>query len=250
MEAFRLEGKVALVTGASRGIGRAIATRFAQAGADVALLARNEALLEETGAAIRAHGRQALVLVADQSDGAQVDAAVARTLEQFARIDILVNNAGVGASGDIMTVSEERWDELLDVNLKGCFLVTRAVVPAMREQRSGRIVNISSIAAETGGLSGAVSYSASKGGMLAFTKSLARDMAPYGITANSICPGQIETDMGHVPPDRLPEVLRRIPLGRVGIPDDIACAALFLASDAGAYITGAALDVNGGILMR
>ena len=247
---FRLAGRTALVTGASRGIGRSIAAVLAQAGARVALTARNTELLQEAADAINAAGGETLVLPADLQAASACRELVDAVLQQWGRLDILVNNAGVGASGPIESVTEACWDEVLDTNLKSMFLLSQAAAPAMRAQRWGRIVNISSIAAQTGGVSGAVAYSASKGGGLAFTKSLARDLAPHGITVNAITPGQIETDMGRIPAERLPEILRLIPLGRIGVPEGIAYPTLFLCSEEAGYITGATLDVNGGILKR
>lgn len=247
---FRLEGRSAIVTGASRGIGKSIAVVLARAGAKVALAARNADLLRQVAHEISAEGGEALVWPTDVRDPLQCSDLVSAVLQAWGRVDILVNNAGVGASGPIDTVSEERWDEVLDTNLKSMFLLSQAVAPQMQAQGWGRIVNISSIAAQTGGISGAVAYSASKGGALAFTKSLARDLAPFGITVNAITPGQIQTDMGSVPDDRLPEILRLIPLGRLGVPEDIAFPTLFLCSEEAGYITGATLDVNGGILKR
>lgn len=247
---FRLDGRTAIVTGASRGIGRCIATVLASAGAKVALAARNAELLQQAAAEISSYQREALVVPTDVKDPAACRALVDTVLQQWGRVDILVNNAGLGAAGPIETVTEACWDEVLDTNLKSMFLLSQAVAPVMREQRWGRIVNISSISAQTGGVSGAVAYSASKGGALAFTKSLARDLAPYGITVNAIAPGQIETEMGHVPEDRRAEMLRLIPLGRIGVPEDIAYPTLFLCSEEAGYLTGATLDVNGGILKR
>lgn len=247
---FRLDGRTALVTGASRGLGKSIAILLAQAGARVALTARTVELLHETAGVIQAAGGEALVLPADLREAAACQELIEAVRGRWGRLDILVNNAGVGASGPIDSVTESQWDDVLDTNLKSMFLLSQAAAPLMREQRWGRIVNISSIAAQTGGVSGAVAYSASKGGALAFTKSLARDLAPYGITVNALTPGQIETDMGSVPAERLPEILRLIPLGRLGVPEDIAYPTLFLCSEEAGYITGATLDVNGGILKR
>lgn len=247
---FRLDGRCAIVTGASRGIGKSIAVVFARAGAKVALAARNADLLRDVANEISTEGGEILIWPTDVRDPRQCSDLVSAVLQAWGRVDILVNNAGVGASGPIGTVTEERWDEVLDTNLKSMFLLSQAVAPQMQAQGWGRIVNISSIAAQTGGVSGAVAYSASKGGALAFTKSLARDLAPFGITVNAITPGQIQTDMGSVPEDRMPEILRLIPLGRLGVPEDIAFPTLFLCSEEAGYITGATLDVNGGILKR
>jgi 3-oxoacyl-[acyl-carrier protein] reductase len=247
---FSLAGKVALVTGASQGIGRAIALQMARAGADVGLASRNEEKLSQVAAEVTALGRRARVLVTDVACAGQVQAMIEGVLAAFGRLDILVNNAGQGATGDVATITEEAWDRVIDTNLKGAFLCAQAAAAVMRAQSGGRILNIASVAGETGGVAGAAHYTSSKGGLLALTKTFARDLAPAGITVNAICPGQIETEMGRVPPDRLPELLKQIPLARLGAPDDIAYAAVFLASDEAGYITGATLDVNGGILKR
>jgi NAD(P)-dependent dehydrogenase (short-subunit alcohol dehydrogenase family) len=176
---------------------------------------------------------------------------VSAAMTELGRLDILVNNAGVSLAGRIEDVKEEDWDRILDVNLKGAYLCSQAAAPAMQQQRWGRIINIASISGQTGGVSATVAYSASKGGLIAMTKTLARDLAAFGITANAICPGQIMTDMSrNLSGERLEKLLAMIPLRRLGEPEDIAYAALFLASNEGGYITGATLDVNGGILMR
>jgi len=248
---FSLDGKVAMVTGANRGIGRAISLVFARAGADVALVGRNVAQLHEVAGQITKVGQQGLVLLGDVSSRADVRQVVDGALKGLGHIDILVNNAGIGSSGRVEDVAEEDWDRVIDVNLKSVFLCSQAVIPHMQQQRWGRIVNMASISGETGGVAAAVPYSASKGGMLAMTKTLARDLAAYGVTVNAICPGQIMTDMSrNLTPERLEKLMAMIPLHRLGEPEDIAYAALFLASDEGGYITGTTLDVNGGILMR
>lgn len=247
---FSLAGKVAIVTGASQGIGRAIAVQLARAGADVGLASRNEAKLNEVAAEVTALGRRARVLLTDVAVAAQVQAMIDGAVAAFGRLDILVNNAGQGATGDVATITEASWDQVIDTNLKGAFLCSQAAAVVMRAQRGGRIINIASVAGETGGVAGAAHYTSSKGGMLALTKTFARDLAAAAITVNAICPGQIETDMGRVPPERLPELVKQIPLARLGDPDDIAYATVFLASDEAGYITGATLDINGGILKR
>jgi 3-oxoacyl-[acyl-carrier protein] reductase len=247
---FRLDGKKALVTGASRGLGKSIALILARAGAQLALTARDEKALAETAAEIRANGGKAIALAADLSDPKVPATLIEQTVRDLGGLEILVNNAGLGSSGAVESVSEERWDEILDTNLKATFLLCQAAAPHLRAAGWGRIVNVASIAAQTGGVAGSVAYSASKGGMLSLTKSLARDLAPHGVTVNAITPGQIETDMGRVPSDRLPTLLAQIPLGRLGVPDDIGYATLFLCSEEAGYITGATLDVNGGILKR
>ncbi len=247
-----LSGKVAIITGASRGIGRAIADLFAQAGARVALLSRAAEQLEQAAGALREkHGPDcALVVPADVAIQAQVEAAVAQVSSVWGCVDILVNNAGLIHFGAIDKVAPDDWERVIGANLTGAFLCARAVTPLMQAKRSGAIVNIASIAGQTGGISAGVDYAASKGGLLAFTKALARDMAPHGVTVNAIAPGQIDADPNLLTPEARERVIKMIPLGRLGEPCEIAYAALFLASPMAAYITGATLDVNGGILKR
>jgi 3-oxoacyl-[acyl-carrier protein] reductase len=248
---FSLGGKVALVTGANRGIGRSISLVFARAGAKVVLVGRNAEQLEQVAGQIAETGGAARSVLADVSSAADAKRAVVEVESSLGGVDVLVNNAGIGAAGRIEDVAEEDWDRVIDVNLKGMYLWSQAVAPHMEAKRWGRIVSIASISGQTGGVSAAVSYSASKGGMIAMTKTLARDLAPFGITVNAICPGQIMTDMSrNLPPDRIEKLLSMIPLRRLGEPEDIAYAVLFLASEEGGYVTGATLDVNGGILMR
>ena len=246
---FALTGKTALVTGANRGIGKAIALILAQAGAKVALVGRNLAQLEAVADIIRPE-RETSVFRADVSVKAQVDQMVTQAVEAFGHLDILVNNAGINQSAPIEELEERAWDNVLNINLKGTYFCIKSAVPVMRKQGSGRIINIASISGQTGGVAAGANYSASKGGMVAMTKTLARELAPFSITVNAIAPGQIDTSMGAVPAERLEKLLEQIPLRRLGVPEDIAYATLFLASDEAGYITGATLDVNGGILRR
>jgi 3-oxoacyl-[acyl-carrier protein] reductase len=247
---FRLDGRAALVTGASRGLGKNIAVVLAQAGADVAITARNDALLAETAALIQAEGRKVLVLPADLRDPDACRKLVEDVTTAWGRLDILVNNAGQGGTGPLSGITVDKWDEILETNLRSMFVLSQAAAPAMAANHWGRIVNISSIAGHTGGVAGSAAYASSKGAALSLTRTTARDLAPDGITVNAIAPGQIETDMGRVPPERLPALLAQIPLGRLGVPEDIGYATLFLCSEEAGYITGATLDVNGGILKR
>ena len=243
-------GKVVFVTGASRGIGRSISLAFAAAGAKVALAARTTGQLEEVAREIEAAGSQALLLPTDVAEQTQVDEAVARVRSEWGRIDVLVNNAGLIAFGPLGEVEPEAWDRIIAANLTGAYLCSRAVAPIMQEQQSGRIVNITSVSAQTGGVSGGVHYAASKGGLAAMTKTLARDLAPHGITVNAVAPGQIDADPELLTEEQRLLVTAMIPLGRLGEPEEIAYAVLFLASPMASYITGTTLDVNGGVLKR
>jgi 3-oxoacyl-[acyl-carrier protein] reductase len=247
---FALHDRVALITGASRGIGRAMAEVFGAAGARLAITARDAARLAETSEQLRAQGYEIFDHAADVADEAQVNDVVQRVIEKFERVDILVNNAGIFQGGPITHFSSADWERMIAVNLSSVFYFCRALAPHLIQQRSGRIINISSVSAMTGGVSGSVQYAASKGGMISFTKSLARDLAPYNVTVNAIAPGQIETEMGALTGAARERVIEMIPLHRLGSPQDIAYTALFLASDAASYITGATIDVNGGILKR
>lgn len=252
-----LSGQVALITGSNRGIGRAIAELFAQAGAKLALVARTADLLEQVADELRRrHPAQqtgsetVLALPADVAEATQVNRVVEQTIATWGRIDILINNAGLIGFGPVTEIEPANWGRVLGVNLTGAYLCTRAVAPLMQQQKSGRIINIASISAQTGGVSGGLHYSASKGGLLAMTKTVARDLAPFGVTINAIAPGQIDADPALLTPEARRHVESLIPLGRLGEPEEIAYAALFLASPMAAYITGATLDVNGGILKR
>ena len=244
-----LTDKVALVTGASRGLGRAIALALAAEGASIAAVARSEDALQETLESIRALGGVAEPFALDVSDGAAAEAVVEKIAARFGHIDILVNNAGVTRDGLLMRMSAEAWDTVIDTNLKGAFNLTKPVGRLMVKQRAGRIVNISSVIGLMGN-AGQANYAASKAGLIGFSKSVAREFASRGITCNVVCPGFIETDMTKVLGDDLKKkLLERIPLQRLGQPDDIAGVVSFLTSPAASYITGQILTVDGGMVM-
>jgi 3-oxoacyl-[acyl-carrier protein] reductase len=244
-----LADKVAVVTGAGRGIGRAIALAYARMGADVACVSRTEENSAKVAAEVEALGRRAWPLAVDVSDTAAVDAAAKGILELAGRVDILVNNAGVTRDNLLMRMSEEEWDTVLNTNLKGAFNFTRALTRPFIKQRSGRIINIASVIGLIGN-AGQSNYAASKAALIGFTKSIAKELAPRGITVNAIAPGFIETDMTAVLDDKVrEEVLGRVPLGRFGSSDDIAHAAVFLAMEPTGYVTGQVLTVDGGMVM-
>ena len=242
--------QVVVVTGASRGIGRAIALVFAQAGARLALVSRTADALEAVAVEVRAVGAEALVLPTDVAVEAEVDQAIDRVVAEWGRVDVLVNNAGLIDFGPLHEIEPTAWDKVMGANLTGAYLCSRAVAPVMEKNQAGRIVNITSVSAQTGGVSGGVHYTASKGGLTAMTKTLARDLAPHNITVNAISPGQIDADPELLTPEQREKVMAMIPLGRLGEPEEIAYAALFLASPMADYITGTTLDVNGGIFKR
>ena len=242
---MRLNGRVAIVTGGGGGIGKATCIAFAQEGADIIIPEVNMTNATEVSEEVTALGRRCLVIETDVVDGESVRAMVNRTLEELGCIDILVNNAGIFSYTRIDACSEEEWDRMMAVNLKGPFLCSQAVMETMKEQRFGRIINLGSLAGQVGGLVASAPYSASKAGVMCLTKSFARVLGEYGITVNSIAPGIAATEMAKNHPD----MTDQIPLGRVADPSEIASAIVFLASDEGQYITGATLDVNGGIRM-
>lgn len=245
-----LSGKVALVTGASRGIGRAIALCLAEAGADVAVnYAGNEQAAAETVEKIRSLGRSAILVRANVSRAEEVNEMFDTVLKQFGRLDILVNNAGITRDNLMLRMKEEEWDEVLDVNLKGVFHCMKAAARPMMKQRCGRIINITSVVGVLGN-PGQANYSAAKAGVIGLTKTVARELATRGITVNAVAPGYIDTDMTTKLPAEVKEgLLGQIPLGRLGQPEDIAKVVLFLASDASAYMTGQTLHVDGGMYM-
>ena len=244
-----LEGRVSLVTGASRGIGRAIARTLAAEGAHVVLGARDTAKLAEAVGEIASAGGRAEALALDVADRASVEGGVAHVLATRGRLDHLVNNAGVTRDNLLLRMKDEEWQQVMATNLTGVFLCTQAALRPMLKQRSGRIVNITSVVG-LGGNAGQANYAASKAGIVGFTKSVAREVASRGITVNAIAPGFIETEMTASMTDKAREaVLSAVPLGRVGRPEDVAGAALFLVSDAAAYVTGQVLAVDGGFHM-
>lgn len=250
MAMWDLTGKTALVTGASRGIGRAIAIALAEAGADVAVnYAGSEAAAADTVKAIEALGRKAVMIKANVGKSAEFDAMVATVLETFGKLDILVNNAGITRDNLIMRMKEEEFDEVIETNLKGVFNGVKAVTRSMMKQRCGRIINISSVVGSLGN-AGQANYVAAKAGVIGLTKSAARELASRNITVNAVAPGFIGTDMtDKLPADMKEKLEKDIPLGRIGRPEEIASAVLYLASDAASYMTGQTIHVDGGMYM-
>jgi 3-oxoacyl-[acyl-carrier protein] reductase len=245
----QLANQIAVVTGAGRGIGRAIALKFATEGADVVCVSRTAENSEKVANEVRALGRKAWAHPVDVADSTSVTTTAEKILAEAGRVDILVNNAGVTRDGLIMRMSDADWDTVLDTNLKGAFLVTKAFSRAMLKQRAGRIINVASIIGLIGN-AGQSNYSASKAGLIGFTKSMARELGSRSITVNAIAPGFIETDMtADIKPEMKTEMLKQIPLGSFGQAEDVANAALFLASSAARYITGQVLTVDGGMVM-
>lgn len=242
---MRLKGRVAIVTGGGGGIGKATCLTFAKEGADIVIPEVNIANAEAVATEITALGRRCRVIETDVADGESVGSMVNTTLDEFGQIDILVNNAGIFSYTRIEACSEAEWDRMMAVNLKGPFLCSQAVMETMKARRFGRIINLGSLAGQVGGLVASAPYSASKAGVMCLTKSLARVLGEYGITVNSIAPGVAATEMAKNHPD----MTAQIPLGRVADASEIASAMLFLASEEGRYVTGATLDVNGGIRM-
>jgi 3-oxoacyl-[acyl-carrier protein] reductase len=246
---MELKGKVALVTGAAQGIGKAVTLLLARHGVDVIVADVNMEKAEETAREVQAMGHQGVAVKLDVTRLQEVEATVETALQKFGKIDILINNAGIARDKLILRMTEEDWDAVLGVNLKGTFNCTKAVIKHMSKQRSGKIVNIASVVGEMGN-PGQANYAASKAGVIGFTKTIAREFAQRGINVNAIAPGYIQTPMTDALPEKAKEELKRmIPMERLGQAEDVAQAVLFLVSDASSYITGNVLKVNGGIYM-
>jgi len=247
---MKLKDRVAIVTGGARGIGKAIALSFFREGAKVAIIDSDKKRLEMLETQLGKEKKQVTVIPCDITKRGDVKKMVDQVRKKFDRIDILVNNAGIIRRGTIDTVTEEDWDRVIEVNLKGTFNCCKAVAGIMKQQSYGKIVNISSIAGKLGDITSAPGYGTSKAGMDALTKTLARQLAQYGINVNSVAPHAIETEMSaEWSPEKRKAIIEAIPLKRLGKPDDVAEAALFLVSDEASFITGEILDVNGGALM-
>ena len=247
---MNLKDRVAFITGGARGIGKAIGSAFVREGAKVCLVDIDKGTLETAKNEIRKNREEILALPCDITKSADVKTAMTQVQKTWGRIDILVNNAGIIRRGTIETVTEEDWDRVIEVNLKGTFNCCKAVAGIMKPQGYGKIVNVSSIAGKMGDITSAPGYGPSKAGVDALTKTLARQLAPYGINVNAVSPHAIETEMSaQWSEERRKEIIASIPLGRLGKPEDVAEAVLFLASDGASFITGEILDVNGGAWM-
>ena len=246
---MKLAEKVAIVTGSTRGIGQAIAEELARQGAKVVISGRNGERAQQVAAAIQEAGGEAIAVQADVSHMADAQQLVKETLDRWGRIDILVNNAGITRDNLLLRMSEEEWDTVLQVNLKGAFNCTKSVTRQMMKQRQGRIINITSVVGQMGN-AGQANYAASKAGLIGFTKSVARELASRNITCNAVAPGYIQTDMTAALDDAVKDSLKQqIPLGRLGTPEDVARVVAFLCSDDAAYITGQVINVDGGMVM-
>ena len=246
---FNLSGQIALVTGGSQGIGRAIALVLAELGADVAVMARTIEKCEAVAEEIRAKGRRAVAVRGDMANAEEIKAAVAKTAQELGPINILVNNAAITRDGLMLRMKQNDWDEVINTNLTGVFLATQAVLPMMTKARKGRIINLTSVVAQAGN-AGQVNYISSKAGIIGFTKAVAREYASRNITVNAIAPGFIETPMTAVLNEAAKTaMLEQIPLKRPGSDLDVAYAVAFLASDEAGYVTGQVINVNGGMYM-
>ena len=247
---FKLTDQVSIITGASKGIGKSIAEYFADAGSHVVCVSRTESSLKDVQQKIIDKGGKASIYSCDVANHDAVKSLINDTIDNYKKIDILINNAGITRDGLIMRMNESDWNEVIDINLKGAFNTIKAVSREMMKKRSGRIINISSIVGLKGN-SGQANYSAAKAGLIGLTKSTAKELASRSITVNCIAPGYIETDMTDKMPTNLKEELsKKIPIGKIGQPHNIASAALFLASDEAEYITGQTISVDGGLLIN
>ncbi len=253
-DSFDLKGKVALVTGASSGIGRATAEALAASGARVAInFHRNEAGAEAAKAVISDTGGRAIVVQADVTRASDVESLVKQAVAELGPIDILVNNAGSLIERlKILELSEERWDEVIDLNLKSAFLCCKAVAGSMMERKMGAIINVSSIAGRNGGALGSIHYSTAKGGLITLTKGLAKELGPFGVRVNAVSPGVIDTPYHEQfsTPDTMKAYVGMIPLARIGTPAEVAQVICFLASDAASYLAGETIEINGGMFMH
>jgi 3-oxoacyl-[acyl-carrier protein] reductase len=247
---MRLSGKVAIVTGGGRGLGKAIAVRLAEEGAGIAVVDINEVTARSVQGELRDHGVKSLSCGADVSNVAEVKSMVLSVVRELGTVDILVNNAGIVHTTAIENITEEEWDRLIAVNLKSVFFASQQVLPYMKRKRYGRIVNISSSAGRMGGYGNGVAYAASKAGIIGLTMSFARKVAEHGVTVNAVAPGTTETEMIQALSEETKRMLKDlIPMKRLGTPKNVADAVAFLASDEADFITGAVIDVNGGLFM-
>lgn len=247
---FSYGGRTAIVTGATRGIGKVIAIQLAKAGVKVAIIGRNEMKAKEVQELIKSNGDEAIYVLGDISNDKECERIIKEVNATFGQIDILVNCAGALTSTKIENISREEWDRILAVNLSGSFFMIQKAIPYLEKSKAARIINISSNAGRMGGYANSQAYTASKGGVIAITKGIARQLAPRGITVNVVCPGTTETEMSQLYDEKTRQTLvGRIPMGRLGKPEDTAAAVCFFASEEAGFLTGAVLDVNGGMYM-